>query len=219
MDIITKICSACGKEKPMDQFPAGRKGRHCKNCLAERARKYYATHKEEYRGYLKKYTAANKNEIVLRHKRYRDTHKDDIKQKKHNFYAVNKDKINAHKQEYNIKNKEKISMHRRQHYIENQEEIYKKIYKYRKEHPEVAMNSKRRRRALKLQAGGNFTEVEFKALCDKYGNICLCCKQAKKLVADHIIPLSKGGANNINNIQPLCHNCNARKSTKTIDYR
>ncbi len=39
------------------------------------------------------------------------------------------------------------------------------------------------------------------------------------LTPDHIIPLSQKGPNTIDNIQPLCLNCNSSKGTKTIDYR
>ena len=76
-----------------------------------------------------------------------------------------------------------------------------------------------KRRARIKKAGGCFTAEEFLELKLKYGNVCLACKKKTKLVADHVIPLSRGGSNNIENIQPLCRKCNGKKYTKTIDFR
>ena len=73
--------------------------------------------------------------------------------------------------------------------------------------------------ARKRNAEGSFTAEEFQALCDETGNKCLCCGSLGPLVIDHVIPLSKGGSNNISNIQPLCGPCNSSKRSKTTDYR
>lgn len=75
------------------------------------------------------------------------------------------------------------------------------------------------RRARINNSINNFTHKEWLDLIEKYGEICLSCKEKKKLTPDHIIPLVLGGSNSIDNIQPLCINCNSSKRTKIIDYR
>ena len=71
-------------------------------------------------------------------------------------------------------------------------------------------------RALKKEAIGSFTLAEWELLKKQYGNRCPLCREeepAITLTIDHIIPLSKGGSNYIENIQPLCKPCNSKKHT------
>ena len=60
---------------------------------------------------------------------------------------------------------------------------------------------------------------DWKRILKVYKKRCLSCGARDNIVADHIIPISKGGTNEYNNIQPLCQPCNSRKHTKVIDYR
>lgn len=48
---------------------------------------------------------------------------------------------------------------------------------------------------------------------------CVCCKSLNNLTFDHIIPLSKGGMNNLENGQILCLECNHHKSNKIISIK
>ena len=78
-----------------------------------------------------------------------------------------------------------------------------------------------KRKALKLKNGGIFTIDEWEDLKAKFKNMCLGCKKSEpevKLTIDHIIPVSKGGRNEVSNIQPLCRSCNASKYTKIIKF-
>lgn len=74
-------------------------------------------------------------------------------------------------------------------------------------------------RARRLGAVGVITVEDWLALCERFEHRCLRCGEQKPLEIEHIEPLSKGGANTIDNIQPLCRGCNRRKHTKNTDYR
>ena len=74
--------------------------------------------------------------------------------------------------------------------------------------------------AKKYKNGGSFTAKEWKSLCEKYDNRCLCCGEKERLTVDHVVPISKGGTSNIENIQPLCMYCNSSKGNyHPTDYR
>jgi 5-methylcytosine-specific restriction enzyme A len=49
---------------------------------------------------------------------------------------------------------------------------------------------------------------------DRDNHTCQICGSTENLVIDHIIPLAKGGTNDISNFQTLCLSCNSRKGSR-----
>lgn len=108
---------------------------------------------------------------------------------------------------------------RARHYLLNAKRLRKATNTWRAENPEKNLELKRNRRALEEGSVGEFTKEEWFLLCFSVGFRCLCCGKKKKLTADHVVPLSKGGVNWLYNIQPLCKSCNSKKGTRSTDYR
>jgi len=112
----------------------------------------------------------------------------------------------------------------------HKEYVNEKHSEWTKRNPEKNRANEARRKARALKVGGTYSSEEWFALKKNFNNMCLCCglkekqlkKLGRKLVPDHVIPLSRGGSNDITNIQPLCHGlggCNNIKGTKDTDYR
>ncbi len=122
---------------------------------------------------------------------------------------------------YSIYRKEVLSFEEQYAYrgVRKMDET-KQVYhrNYCKNHPDNISHLKSRRYAREKNAKGSHTLKEWDELKEKFNNKCACCGQQKKLTKDHIKPLSKGGSDFIENIQPLCRSCNSKKHNKFNIY-
>lgn len=65
-----------------------------------------------------------------------------------------------------------------------------------------------------------FTLYEKQVIYAKCNGKCSICGKPvkfKKMTIDHIMPLSRGGTNDIKNLQLACKRCNSMKSNMTMD--
>lgn len=103
------------------------------------------------------------------------------------------------------------------------------VKNWRVKNPEACKIMWMRRRALKRAAEGEFSLEEWNDLKARYDFTCLWCRKREPSVVlspDHIIALSRGGSNWIDNIQPLCCSvlgkrtgCQYKKRSKNHDFR
>jgi hypothetical protein len=189
--------------------------------------------KEKLKARDKQYRAANKEKVAARKKAYNAANAEKVRKSRAAYNAANKDRIAA----YNRANKERLAAYHKARYPAKKEELAAKHATYRvanKEkvkayndawraaNPEKSRIAVINRRCRLLNAKGSHTEQEWLALKARYGNKCLCCGKPEteaKLHQDHVVPLIKGGSNDIGNIQCLCRMCNSKKAAKETDYR
>lgn len=63
----------------------------------------------------------------------------------------------------------------------------------------------------------SFSEFEKQSICSAYNykcNVCQCNLVEREFDIDHILPIANGGKNSIDNLQPLCKSCHAKKTAK-----
>ena len=155
--------------------------------------------------YQKGYYQKNKEYIKKQRQEYYQNHKE----QKREYQQSNRERIQTYHREYNKKYR-----------ITHREILNSNVRRYNKIHRKK-LKIKERLRQYQLKISGSHTLGEWETLKAQYNWTCPACGKTEleiKLTEDHIIPLSKGGSNNIENIQPLCGPCNSKKSTKIIIY-
>lgn len=213
----TKRCSTCGETKPIPEF---HKNKRRPDGLSERCKACRRAHYYKPEQWLSKreYDQARRVELA-----------DEISQQRKEKYATD-EVYREHKKQLARDQKFKPGYHereRKRHYKRwaNPEYRAMRVAKFRaRRHrdPEYRIKCARWKRARHnriLAQGSPFTHAEWIVLCERYDYRCLCCGERKTLTVDHVVPVSRGGAGDISNIQPLCIDCNKRKHARTIDYR
>lgn len=212
-----KRCSTCGETKPLTEFHKNKKrpdglSERCKAC---RRAHYYKPEQWESK---RAYDAERRVELA-----------DKISQQRKERYATD-EVYREHKKVLTRSQKFKPGYKAREHaryYRRAADPAYQKkksaqLRERRHTDPEyrrkVAHYRRARQARIQLQ-GKPFTHAEWVVLCERYNHRCLCCGEAKPLTPDHIVPVSRNGSSDIENIQPLCIDCNKRKHARTIDYR
>ena len=73
-------------------------------------------------------------------------------------------------------------------------------------------------RSYMLKGKPHHTADEWDAKKLQYNNKCAYCGAVGKLTKDHILPVTRGGSDTIDNIIPACWPCNQRKKAQLVEY-
>ncbi len=182
---------------------------------------------------------AKREALLKANQKYRTLHPD----KRHASYAEwarrNPDKVRAHNAKWNEQDKINGWQYSRMWRERNPEKVKEINRRYRLAHQDQRRNGYRqwmrknidkvkerwknntiRRRALKRNTDGVHTYEQFLDVCESFGWRCAYCGcelNPNTVTEDHVIPLSRGGSNDISNIVPACKFCNSSKGNKTAE--
>ena len=224
-------CISCG----------GTQNKHVGNGLCKKCynKNWKQEHQEYFRVYNKEYNKTyyqnNKNRLrehnIENSKEWRKNNQQHVKEYSKDYRLVNKERIKKqgkeyrkHNQEvkrrYYQSNKKRAQEWGKKYYQENKEYIKERIEKWRQGNREMVRATASHRRSLKRGAKGSHTGEERELLFKLSNYKCLSCGTKENLEIDHIRPLSKGGRDDIINLQVLCKSCNCVKhNSNSTDYR
>jgi hypothetical protein len=194
-----RVCADCRVAKPEAEYyrnstSRDRVDKKCKECKKAATRKWKVENRE----------------------RARETDR--------RWREQNRERANAHYRKWRHNNRERHRELCRRWNADNRDRCKENLDRWRQSHREQLAEWRRQRRT-KLLAGPRYSEVEWHALLAAFGYRCAACGLEARdtpqgfLTPDHVIPVCMSGPNTIDNIQPLCLDCNRRKNGRVIDYR
>ena len=214
---IFKKCYKCEVEKFYDDFYKNKSKKdgladECKECSKKRHKQWRENNKNNIKESKKQYFNKNKNIILEKHKQYYIKNKEYISNQKKKYRENNKEKLQKISKIWRENNREYSIKYLKLWYENNKEYNIQ----YRNNHRDKMLQYEHKRNANKLNQLG-FLPYNYIQILEERDTYCKYCNLHIKIYGyhiDHIIPLSKGGLHDINNLQLICASCNHKKGNK-----
>jgi len=208
----TKICTKCSEEKDLNCFSVNKRNKtdgrqpKCKDCN----RAYYKANQGRVKKRVRENYEQNHQEILERRRELRK--RPEAKAKKAEldaaYYKKNKGRLKGYYREWASENREYLREYQKEWYWENLE--HARVQGRASQH--------RRRCIIRKSAANTLTSDEIKDLLSLQP-FCSYCGDTDRLEVDHIVPVSKGGENNVDNVDNVvvaCKSCNCSKGDKNL---
>lgn len=124
------------------------------------------------------------------------------------YREANPEKAAESSRKYREAHPERVAERKRKYYQRNSEAIKEAARQWQRNNPDKDAARKNRRRARKANVPSDGIPV------DITDQPCYVCGAPAEAV-DHVVPLSKGGHDTVDNKRPICHSCNSAKRDYT----
>lgn len=188
------------------------------------------THKDGLRSSCKDCTkelrAPRKEKDNLYSRQWFENHPGYRQEYDRDYCLRHKEKRRAYSSQYHSDHRETERTKSRQYRIDNIDRVkeYQSSYTRTERGRAIHLAKNHKRRALKKESGGSYTpeQIQDQLKRQRYRCYYAACGHAKfqkkdgRYIyhVDHVVPLSKGGSNGIENIVCACPECNMKKHNK-----
>lgn len=220
-----KRCSTCKTTKLASDFSKavaendGLKSQ-CKACTKVTRAAWYAKNREQEIAKTLLYQQEHPDKkIAWARNTYYNNH-ESRKARNKAIYQANKEEISISQREYYLANKDEILIRCAKYRPTVQGKTKEYLRSYRLNNPDRIASLANAARTRKIDADGSHTAEEWNNLKTYFGHRCAYCLEPesnkRRLARDHIVPLSAGGSDYIENIAPCCKSCNSVKNARSL---
>lgn len=197
----------------------------CTECMRDIETRYRDSHREKFRA---KWRANEKTRDPenrqARRKKWELANPGKKTAQVNRWKQANPDKVRAYGKKWRDANPENVQRKNKTYKTEHRDRLKPindaRTKQWRRDNPEKVWKLTNERRARKKNAPGSHTATQLVELLQRQNFQCVACGTSleTKRHLDHIVSLSRGGSNDISNLQWLCPSCNARSTIKTRSY-
>ena len=194
----------------------------CQSC---NHRKYRKENPEKVKEIVRKWQKKNPEKVKEYNKKWQKKNPEKVKEIVRKWQKKNPEKVKERQRKYREENPEKVKERHRKYREENPEKVKELVRKWREENPDKVkaqrVNGSYVRRVRELNTGAplktKLTAGGLDLLIQRQDFRCASCNKdiTQDNHLDHMIPLSRGGTNSMDNVQYLCSVCNLTKGKKT----
>lgn len=95
----------------------------------------------------------------------------------------------------------------------NRDRVAARNSRWKRANPATVVAQSNRRRSKTV---GSYTAEEWSAI--PFNDRCSYCGGVGQMQVEHVVPISSGGSNTIENIVPACRSCNGSKGNKSLVF-
>jgi len=156
---------------------------------------------------------------------YRAAHRDILREKQRSYFAANRESVRArapaNQARYKAAHPERVLASARaacaRTRARHPEWVRAWQARYAAANPDTRRLLEEKRRARKKNApGGGVSRAQWRDVVRGSLGLCSYCFKRKRLTLDHIVPLTRGGEHDVENVAAACIECNSSKHNASL---